>query len=163
MLKNKFEQHNLYRRGGIHKCLCGFVGGVAKCPCLSTRGEGGVKNGPKSVYVVYGSPLILILKMAAMKYNDPRFFWVIPWTKSSLAFMVISLQRVGIITNKMYNINGENQWNWITLYMVTIVFSISLNLLTSVKILKYRNNQLHEKMFPLICKKYQILAPHLYS
>ena len=36
-----------------------FCRGVAKCPCLSTRGEGGVKNGPKSVYVVYGSPQII--------------------------------------------------------------------------------------------------------
>ena len=57
MLKNKFEQHNLYQRGGDTQMSMWFCRGVAKCPCLSTRGEGGVKNGPKSVYVVYGSPL----------------------------------------------------------------------------------------------------------
>ena len=55
--------------GGIHKCLCGFVGGVAKCPCLSTRGEGGVKNGPKSVYVVYGSPLKVTFILIISNFN----------------------------------------------------------------------------------------------
>ena len=52
---------NCVQGGGIPKCLHSFEGGLAECLRLSTRGEGGVKKGPKSVYVVYGRPLRYII------------------------------------------------------------------------------------------------------
>ena len=43
--------------GGVFEESPWFLGGSAKKPCLSTRGEGGVKNVQKSVHMVYGCPL----------------------------------------------------------------------------------------------------------
>ena len=46
--------------GGSSKTPHGFLGGLAKKPCRSTRGGGGVKNVQNSVHMVYGCPLILM-------------------------------------------------------------------------------------------------------
>ena len=40
--------------GGFLENPHGFLGGEVKKPCRSTMGGGGVKNGRKSVHMVYG-------------------------------------------------------------------------------------------------------------
>ena len=40
----------------------GQGGGFPKCPCLSTRGEGGVKKPKKTVHMVCRCPLMFLIQ-----------------------------------------------------------------------------------------------------
>ena len=59
--------------GGSSKTPHGFLGGLAKKPCRSTTGGGGVKNVQNSVHMVYEWPLLNLYKLALCTvYKVPR-------------------------------------------------------------------------------------------
>ena len=64
-------QKNRVKGGGVFlEWPRGFIGGLAKWPCLTTMGEGGGQNFRKSDHVVYGCPLGYFVKICSKIFKN---------------------------------------------------------------------------------------------